>query len=131
MKSVNQVAVLFSLAALLAPALPAKSLEATYLETCCKDAGVPVPVVVVSPSVRAEFIGATVEVEFVVDAQGKTSAFKVKSPVDIMLSGAVLDAVKQWVFKPAIKGGVPVTTKVVLPLHIIDAAATSPRLASN
>ena len=94
-------------------------------------AGVPVPVVVVSPSVRAEYIGSTVEVEFVVDAQGKTSAFKVMSPVDIMLSGAVLDAVRKWEFKPAVKGGVPVTTKVVLPLHIIDAAATSPRLASN
>lgn len=131
MKHVNKVAVLFSLAALLAPALQAKSLEATYLETCCKDAGVPVPVVVVSPSVRAEYIGSTVEVEFVVDAQGKTSAFKVMSPVDIMLSGAVLDAVKKWEFKPAVKGGVPVATKVVLPLHIVDAAAASPRLASN
>ena len=131
MKNVNKLAVLLGLAALIAPALQAKSPEAIYLETCRKDAGVPVPVVVVSPPVPSDYIGVTVEVEFTVDAQGKTSGFKVKSAPDIMLVGAVLDAVKQWEFKPAVSGGVPVSTKVVLPLLIVEGTTLGSRFASN
>ena len=131
MKNVNKLAVLLGLAALIAPALQAKSPESIYLETCRKDAGVPVPVVVVSPSVPSDYIGVTVEVEFTVDAQGKTSGFKVKSAPDIMLVGAVLDAVKQWEFKPAVSGGVPVSTKVVLPLLIVEGTTLGSRFAAN
>jgi TonB family protein len=131
MKNVNKLAVVFSLAALLAPALKAKSPEETYLQTCRKDAGLPVPVAVVSPSVPADYIGLTVEVEFTVDAKGKTSGFKVKSTSDLTLVGAVLDAVKKWEFKPAVSGGVPVTTKVVLPLHIVEGPVVGSRFAAN
>jgi TonB family protein len=119
MKNVNKLAVLISLAALLAPALKAKSLEETYLETCRKDVGVPVPVVVVSPDVPDNYAGLTVEIEFIVEASGKTSAFNVKSSPDAELGATIVDAVKKWQFKPAVARGVAVSTKVVLPVRIV------------
>jgi len=131
MKNVNKLAVLLSLAALLAPALKAKSLEETYLETCSKDVGVPVPVVVVSPDVSAHYAGLTVEIEFTVEATGKTSAFSIKSSPDTELGETVVDAVKKWQFKPAVTGGVAVATKVVLPVRIVEAPLPGARFAAN
>ncbi len=131
MKNVNKLAVLLSLAALLVPALKAKSLEETYLETCRKDVGVPVPVVVVSPDVPANYAGLTVEIEFTVEATGKTSAFSIKSSPDAGLGETVVDAVKKWQFKPAVTGGVAVATKVVLPVRIVEAPLAGARFAAN
>jgi TonB family protein len=131
MKNVNKLAVLLSLAALLAPALKAKSLEETYLETCRKDVGVPVPVVVVSPDVSANYAGLTVEIEFTVEATGKTSAFSIKSSPDAELGETVVDAVKKWQFKPAVTGGVAVATKVLLPIRIVEAPLAGARFAAN
>jgi hypothetical protein len=118
MKNLNKLVVLFSLVALLSPALRAKSTEDTYLETCRKDAGVPVPVVVVAPHIPAGFGGQTVAFEFVVETSGKASAFVAPSFTDSALVVAVVDALKQWQFKPALSNGVPVATKVVLPIRI-------------
>ena len=131
MKNVNKLAVLISLAALLAPALKAKSLEESYLETCRKDVGVPVPVVVVSPAVSSVYAGLTVEIEFTVEATGKTSAFSVKSSPDAEIGETVVDAVKKWQFKPAVAGGVAVATKVVLPVRIVEAPLGGNRFAAN
>jgi TonB family protein len=131
MKNVNKLAVLLSLAALLAPALKAKSLEETYLETCRKDVGVPVPVVVVSPDVPANYAGLTVEIAFTVEASGKTSTFSVKSSPDAELGATVVDAVKKWRFKPAVTDGVAVATKVVLPIRIVEAPFAGARFAAN
>ncbi len=131
MKNVNKLAVLLSLAALLAPVLKAKSLEETYLETCRKDVGVPVPVVVVSPAVPANYAGLTVEIEFTVEATGKTSSFSIKSSPDAELGETVVDAVKKWQFKPAVTGGVAVATKVVLPVRIVEAPLAGARFAAN
>lgn len=131
MKNVNKLAVLLSLAALLAPALKAKSLEESYLETCRKDVGVPVPVVVVSPAVPANYAGLTVEIEFTVEATGKTSSFSIKSSPDAELGETVVDAVKKWQFKPAVTGGVAVATKVVLPVRIVEAPLAGARFAAN
>ena len=119
MKTVHKLVVLLSLGVLAAPFASAKSPEEAYLATCRKDAGVPVPVTVVSPTVDERYIGTSVQVEFVVDATGVPADLSVKSHVDDALAVAVLDAVKQWRFKPALREGAPVATKVVLPVNII------------
>jgi len=121
MKHVNKLAVLLSLAALSSlPAFAAeKTPEQTYLENCRKDSGVPVPTVVVTPHVSADASGQVVEIEFVVDATGTPNGFSVKSSPDTTLSLAVVDALKQWRFSPALRNGAPVATKVVLPVKFV------------
>ena len=120
MKNVTKLVTLLSLTALLSPALKAKSPEAAYLETCRKDPGMPVPVVVVSPHVPAGLGGQTVPFEFIVDTSGQTSAFVAPPSADSDLVEAVVDALKQWKFKPAVSEGVPVAMKVVLPVRVIE-----------
>ena len=127
MKAVNKLAVLFSLVALSSLSAYAKSEEQTYIESCRKDAGVPVPVAVVTPSVGVQYAGSTVQLEFVVDATGKPADFTVKSATDLTLSEAVTDAVKQWRFKPAQSNGVAVATKVSLPILIVDDSVAGTR----
>ena len=131
MKAVNKLAIVFSLGALLPFAASAKTLEESYLEHCRKGADVPVPVAVVTPSVSTEFAGTTVELEFVVDATGKPADLIVKSSPDVALSADVVEAVKQWRFLPAQHNGTPVATKVVLPVKIVEPAATGIRYALN
>ena len=131
MKNVNKLAMSLSVIALLSPALQAKSPEAIYLETCRKDAGMPVPLVVVTPNVPVGFAGQTVSFEFVVDASGKTSAFTAPSSTDAVLVAAVVDALKQWEFKPATSNGVPVARKVALPIRIVDESGLGVRYAAN
>ncbi|MEO5959022.1 MAG: TonB family protein [Opitutaceae bacterium] len=130
MKAVSKLAVLISLGAL-ASFASAKTDEQAYLETCRKDTGVPVPIAVVSPSVGAEYNGATVQLEFVVEATGKPAALSVKSITDEKLAVAVMDAVKQWRFKPAEADGKPVATKVLLPVKIVDPLVPIGRFAAN
>jgi TonB family protein len=130
MKAVSKLAVLISLGAL-ATFASAKTDEETYLEKCSKDPAMPVPLTVVAPSVRSEYDGATVQLEFTVDATGKTADFSVKSSTDNVLADAVLDAVKQWRFKPAEVDGKPVAKKVLLPLKIVDESLGGIRLAAN
>jgi periplasmic protein TonB len=120
MKAVNKLAVLLSLGVLASLAVAAKTPEEAYLESCRKEAGVPVPIAVVTPSVGPEYNGATVQLEFTVDATGKTTDFSVKSKTDEALAVAVVDAVKQWRFAPAKSNGLPVATKVALPVKIVD-----------
>ncbi len=52
-------------------------------------------------------------------------------PADDVLAALVLDAVKQWRFKPATRDGVAVEAKVALPVKIVDAPADYARFASN
>ncbi len=130
MKAVSKLALVLSLGAL-APFASAKSDEQAYLDTCRKDSGVPVPLAVVTPSVRPEYMGATVQLEFTVDTSGKPVAFSVKSAADETLAATVVDAVKQWRFKPAEADGKPVATKVLLPVKIVDETLSSERLAIN
>jgi protein TonB len=127
---VSKLAVLLSLAAF-APFASAKSDEQAYIESCTKAPGIPVPVAVVSPSVAPGFEGAIVELEFVVDATGKPGQFAVKNTPDDALALTVVDAVKQWRFKPAEADGKPVATKVLLPVKIVDDLVPLNRLAAN
>ena len=129
MKAVRKLVVLVSVGALSAVAVSASTLEQTYLESCRKDPGVPVPVAVVSPTVGPEFNGCSVQLEFVVDAEGKPAEFRIKSASDEMLATAVVQAVKQWRFLPAEINGKPVATKVGLPVKIVDPTAVD-RLAA-
>ena len=124
MKTATKLAVLLSLGMLAVPFASAKTPEQAYLESCRQDPGVPVPVTVVSPTVPEQYIGSAVELEFVVDATGKPVDLSVKSSVDAALASAVVDAVKQWRFKPAMRDGSPVAAKVVLPVRIINQTPT-------
>jgi len=124
MKVASKLAILLSLGTF-ATLASAKTLEQSYLDNCRKDPGIPVPVSVVSPQVDAGDIGETVEVEFTVNTAGKPSGISVLSSKDGALSEAVVTAVKQWQFKPATKDGAPVATKVILPVRVVDEAASN------
>jgi TonB family protein len=126
MKNNNKLALLLSLGALLPVAASALTSEQSYIESCRKDASVPVPLEVVSPQVGSWDIGHAVQVEFVVDTTGHTSDISIKSSSDSELADAVVDAVKQWRFSPAQHNGSPVATKVILPVRVEKAEASSP-----
>lgn len=131
MKNVTKSVIMFSLGSLLALAASAKSLEAEYLESCRREAGVPVPVTVVSPVVAPQYAGQLVRVEFTVNASGLPVAPTVVSATDAALSSAVITAVKQWRFAPALENGVAVETKVVLPIRIVGSSNTAGLFAAN
>ena len=130
MKAVRKLVVLLSLGALSVAAAPATTPEKEYLDSCRKEPGVPVPVNVVSPTVGSEFSGGSVQLEFVVDAQGKPTDFSIKSTTDEVLAKVVVNAVKQWRFLPAEVNGKPVATKVALPVKIVDPVAAGDRYAA-
>jgi protein TonB len=131
MKNNNKLALLLSLGALLPFAASAKTLEQSYIESCRKGPDVPVPVAVVSPRVEGYDIGQTVQVEFVVETTGHTSGVSIKSATDRQLAEAVVDAVKQWEFTPAIHNGAPVATKVILPVRVVEAPELNSKFAAN
>jgi outer membrane biosynthesis protein TonB len=54
----------------------------------------------------------------------------VKSASDRAFAEAVVDAVKQWRFTPALHNGTPVATKVILPVRVVEAADTN-QFAAN
>ncbi|MFZ1054501.1 MAG: energy transducer TonB [Opitutaceae bacterium] len=130
MKNINKLALLLSLGALLPFAAKAKTLEQSYIESCRKGTDIPVPIAVVSPNVGGYDIGQTVQVEFVVDTTGHTTGVAVKSASDRAFAEAVVDAVKQWRFTPALHNGTPVATKVILPVRVVEAADTN-QFAAN
>ena len=125
MKNNNKLALLLSLGALLPFAASAKTLEQSYIEQCRKGADIPVPIAVVAPQGGGYDIGSAVQVEFVVDATGHTSDSSIKSASDRAFAEAVVDAVKQWKFTPALHNGAPVATKVILPVRVVEAATSS------
>ena len=131
MKNINKLALLLSLGALLPFAASAKTLEQSYIESCRKGTDIPVPIAVVSPDVSGYDIGKTVQVEFVVDTTGHTSGISIKSSSDREFAEAVVDAVKQWRFTPALRNGAPVATKVVLPVRVVAAPKADVFVASN
>jgi protein TonB len=122
MKAVSKLVILLNVGALSAAVASATTPEQAYIKSCTKEPGYPVPVAVVSPSVGPEHAGSVVQLEFVVNTAGKPVDLSVKSHSDDRLAAAVMDAVKQWRFKPAQRDGVPVETKVALPVKIVDDA---------
>jgi TonB family protein len=130
MKAVRNLAVLLSVGVLSIVGASASTPEESYLESCSKAPGVPVPVSVVSPTVGSEYNGASVQLEFVVDANGKPASFSIKSAPDDVLAKVVVEAVKQWRFLPAEVDGKRVATKVALPVKIVDPVVSGDRFAS-
>jgi periplasmic protein TonB len=130
MKVVHKLVVLLCAGVLSAVAASASTMEQAYLASCRKDPAAPVPVSVVSPTVGPEFHGAVVQLEFVVDVDGKPTGFSIKSAPDEVLARMVVEAVKQWRFQPAEANGKPVATKVGLPVRIVDPLATGNRYAA-
>ena len=86
MKAVRKIVVLLSAGFLPLVAASASPLEEAYLESCRKDPGVPVPIAVVSPAVGPEYEGGSVQLEFLVKADGKPAEFSIKSATDDVLA---------------------------------------------
>ena len=125
MKNNNKLALLLSLGALLPFAASAKTLEQSYIDAAKKGPDIPVPIAVVSPEVTGYDIGQSVKVEFVVDTTGRTTDISIKSYTDRGFAAAVIAAVKEWRFSPALRNGTPVATKVVLPVRVVESAKAS------
>jgi protein TonB len=66
---------------------------------------------------RGKKVEGTVTVIFVVDASGKVSSPRVRDSSNPAFEKPALDAVKQWKFEPAIKGGQRVSCKMRVPLR--------------
>jgi len=122
-----------SLGLLLAPiALMAKSPETAYVESYHGRTDIPVPVSVIMPEVSPRFTGQQVVLEFVVDATGKPTSLTSGTPAaDSELVAAVVSAVEQWHFAPALADGKPVARKVALPITIVDEFGHGTRFALN
>ena len=88
MNNVKKLAVLLSLSALAPLFASAKTLEQSYLDSCTKAPGAPVPLSVVAPSVNPDSVGQEVDIVFVVDTTGKATDVSVKSGTDKDLADA-------------------------------------------
>ena len=75
----------------------------------------------VSPKYPADLkkqgIAGLVKVQVVVDARGRVQDARVTQGAHPLLDRAALDAVRQWRFQPAVRGGKPVAQKVMVPFR--------------
>ena len=131
MKNISKLALLLSLGALLPLAASAKTLEQSYIDSCRKGPGIPVPVTVVKPDVEGFDVGQAVRVEFVVDTTGRPSDFTIMSASDRDLAAAVVDAVRHWRFAPAQRNGAPVAARVILPVRVVAAQVSAGLFAAD
>jgi len=84
-------------------------------------ADVPVVTKVVKPMglpLRAE--GQTVNVAFTVDPTGQPRNIRLLSVSDSDLERKLIPALAQWRFAPVQKNGLPVSTRVVMPVKLIS-----------
>lgn len=131
MKAVRKFVLLVSLGVTGVVAASANTLEQTYVDAYPQDRSVPVPVKVVSPTISSDYAGRTVNVDFTVDQKGRPVDFSVVSPAEPPLASAVVQAVKHWEFRPALRDGVPVAMKVTLPVRILAPAEAPVFAAAN
>ena len=79
----------------------------------------PTPVSQVAPKIPATLarqrLSGRIEVEFVVDAQGRVQNPRVVRSFNTLLNGPVLDAIRQWRFKPGMRGNKAVPMKTKMP----------------
>ncbi len=74
---------------------------------------------VVGPTeLSSRYYGTEVTLRMTVDATGEPRDISVDSPRDPQLVRAMTKAVAQWRFTPGRKDGLPVATKVVLPIRL-------------
>lgn len=82
----------------------------------------PVPTQIVHPvDLPRSYQGATVTLSLTIDASGLPHNIKIVSRGDGAVSKNLIAAVSQWKFTPGLLNGVPVTTKVTLPLQLEEA----------
>lgn len=129
MKVANKVMILMGLLA--APALWASSFnEQAYVAGYHGRSDIPVPVSVVTPQVREEYAGTTVNVTLTVESDGKPADIQVMGAPDMVLESQVAAAMAKWRFAPAKRDGQSVAVKVEVPIRIV-ASGDTPLLASN
>jgi len=81
----------------------------------------PVPVKVVNPTgIFRRHLDATVMLSLTVDATGHPRDIKLLRGSDNNLTEKLLPVVAQWRFTPAKKNGVPVATRIKLPLQLVE-----------
>jgi protein TonB len=81
---------------------------------------VPEPVIQHSPlypgEMRREGIGGTVKVEFVVDVEGRVAETQVVETTHRAFNDAAVSAVSKWKFRPGVKNGRKVNTRMCVPI---------------
>ncbi|HUG11181.1 MAG TPA: TonB family protein [Opitutaceae bacterium] len=100
-------------------AATAKSYEESYVESFSTRTDMPVPVKAITPDVPSVESSVEVEVKFVVDTAGVPRDISVADTGDAPLEASLAKAVSQWRFRPLLKDGKAVTSKVILPVRII------------
>lgn len=125
MKNINKLAAVFILA--LAAAFASTDVfgavvtdPKAYIESYReRNPKMPAPVKVVVPSVEwshGEAETGKVDVLFVVDAKGKPTDISVAYASNAALAEPAIRALSGWKFAPAMRDGVPVPSKVLLPM---------------
>jgi TonB family protein len=83
-------------------------------------ADVPTVIKVVNPvDLPASSEGQTVKVVFTVDQNGQPQHIRVPSGTDATLKKSIVTALSQWRFAPVLVKGVPVSSRVVMPLKLL------------
>lgn len=79
----------------------------------------PKPVSQAKPELRGDLRTMTgvTRVAFIIDPTGKVTAPRIQSSSDSRLDTPTIEAISQWKFEPALKGGAPVSVRVVLPFR--------------
>ena len=81
----------------------------------------PVLTKVVSPTGLAErYKGESVKLTFTVSPDGKAHDIGIMHVSDEQFTKSMVSAVSQWQFTPGRKNGTPVTTRVVLPIQLVE-----------
>ncbi|MFZ5495967.1 MAG: TonB family protein [Verrucomicrobiota bacterium] len=82
----------------------------------------PVPVKVVSPAgLPRRYQNEVIRLSLTIDEQGRPSNVALLTGRDPALVERLLPAVSQWRFQPAMRDGRPVSTRVVLPIEVVEA----------
>jgi hypothetical protein len=130
MKTVSKLILLISLLA--APlALLAKTPEEAYLESYKNRTDTPVPIKVVTPDVGSGYAGTAVKLEFTIDGAGLPKDITVLDAVPVDLAKSLTTAVAGWKFQPLMREGKAISTKVVLPVRIVDGLGSASKFALN
>lgn len=81
----------------------------------------PAPAMIVAPqAVPHRYRNETVRLSLIIDENGRPSDIALARGQDPYLARRLFPAVAQWQFKPATRHGVPVATRVVLPVRLVD-----------
>ena len=81
----------------------------------------PVPAKVVNPTgLLPRYEGETVILSLLIDETGRPHNVQLMRGTDENLTKHLLPAVARWKFTPAKKNGMPVSTKIVLPVQLVD-----------